>query len=81
MFPDKLILPSSLSPSLPRSQKHRGKVLLPAAVPVDRISPLIKHPGVLMLTDQRLYFQPAELNKVVSPPLAILTSFLSFTPK
>ena len=33
-------------------------------MPVDRISPLIKNPGVVMLTDRRFYFQPAELNNV-----------------
>jgi factor associated with neutral sphingomyelinase activation len=37
------------------------------AVLVDRISPLVKNPGCLMLTDSRLYFQPAQLNNIGEP--------------
>ena len=47
----------------------RERLLLPQgeALPVDRISPLIKNPGVVMLTDRRFYFQPAaDLNNVGS---------------
>uniref|UniRef100_A0AAV1VCW7 Uncharacterized protein n=1 Tax=Peronospora matthiolae TaxID=2874970 RepID=A0AAV1VCW7_9STRA len=36
---------------------------------VDRIVPLLKYPGCLMLTNQRLYFQPAQVNNVGDPVL------------
>lgn len=47
----------------------REKLVLPAAQPVERIEPLLRYPGCIMLTDQRLYFQPAQLNNVLDPVL------------
>ncbi|KAI9912925.1 hypothetical protein PsorP6_005176 [Peronosclerospora sorghi] len=45
-----------------RPLQTRGKL-------VDRIVPLLKYPGCLMLTNQRLYFQPAQVNNVGDPVL------------
>ncbi|TYZ61985.1 hypothetical protein PybrP1_009835 [[Pythium] brassicae (nom. inval.)] len=47
----------------------REKLLLPAPEPVDRVEPLLKYPGCLMLTTLRVYFQPAQLNNVFDPVL------------
>ncbi|RLN92658.1 hypothetical protein BBJ28_00015774 [Nothophytophthora sp. Chile5] len=47
----------------------REKPLLETGQPADRIEPLLKYPGCLMLTDSRLYFQPAPLNNVLDPVL------------
>ena len=33
-------------------------------IPTSRVSPLLLHPGSLMVTDQRIYFQPSQLNNV-----------------
>lgn len=37
---------------------------LSAPVPVKKVKPLILNPGSLMITDQRVYFQPSNLNNV-----------------
>jgi factor associated with neutral sphingomyelinase activation len=42
----------------------REGLLLARPLRVDRVTPLLSAPGGLMLTDRRLYFQPAELNNV-----------------
>ncbi len=42
----------------------RERFLLPAAVEVNRIRPLVNNPGCLMLTDSQLYFQPATINNI-----------------
>ncbi|TMW62542.1 hypothetical protein Poli38472_005160 [Pythium oligandrum] len=47
----------------------RERPLLPKGKIVDRIVPLLKYPGCLMLTNQRIYFQPAQLNNVGDPVL------------
>ncbi|DAZ95749.1 TPA: hypothetical protein N0F65_006397, partial [Lagenidium giganteum] len=47
----------------------RERLLLRVGKLVDRIEPLLKYPGCLMLTDQRLYFQSAKLNNVLDPVL------------
>lgn len=47
----------------------RERPLLAKGKRVDRIVPLLKHPGCLMLTNQRVYFQPASLNNVGDPVL------------
>uniref|UniRef100_K3WMD0 BEACH domain-containing protein n=1 Tax=Globisporangium ultimum (strain ATCC 200006 / CBS 805.95 / DAOM BR144) TaxID=431595 RepID=K3WMD0_GLOUD len=47
----------------------RERLLLPKAECVDRIEPLLKFPGCIMLTNSRLYFQPAKLNNVLDPVL------------
>ncbi|KAG2780986.1 hypothetical protein PC129_g16903 [Phytophthora cactorum] len=47
----------------------RERPLLPKGKLVDRIVPLLKYPGCLMLTNQRLYFQPAQVNNVGDPVL------------
>ncbi|DBA00114.1 TPA: hypothetical protein N0F65_000405 [Lagenidium giganteum] len=47
----------------------RERPLLSAGKLVDRIVPLLKYPGCLMLTNQRLYFQPAQVNNVGDPVL------------
>ena len=39
-------------------------LLLPEAVFVNRVKPLVHNPGSLMVTSARVYFQPAELNNV-----------------
>ena len=39
-------------------------LLLEHAIPVKKIKPLTINPGCLMITDRRLYFQPAQLNNV-----------------
>ena len=33
-------------------------------IPASRVSPLLLHPGSLMVTDKRIYFQPSQLNNV-----------------
>ncbi|CAM9674725.1 unnamed protein product [Ectocarpus sp. 12 AP-2014] len=58
----------------------RETLLLPCPVRVDRITPLLRNPGCIMVTDARVYFQPAELNNVGEPvasfPLAgVLRAF------
>mmetsp|Transcript_24328 Transcript_24328/g.35658 ORF Transcript_24328/g.35658 Transcript_24328/m.35658 type:complete len:847 (-) Transcript_24328:998-3538(-) len=40
---------------------------LQQSVPVKKIRPLIVNPGCLMVTDKRVYFQPAQLNNVGDP--------------
>lgn len=47
----------------------RERLVLPSAQRVDRIEPLLRYPGCIMLTDQRVYFQPAQLNNVLDPVL------------
>ncbi|KAG7401354.1 hypothetical protein PHYBOEH_001770 [Phytophthora boehmeriae] len=47
----------------------RERPLLETSQPADRIEPLLKFPGSLMLTTLRLYFQPAKLNNVLDPVL------------
>ncbi|RLN72548.1 hypothetical protein BBJ28_00019162 [Nothophytophthora sp. Chile5] len=47
----------------------RERPLLTKGKLVDRIVPLLKYPGCLMLTNQRLYFQPAQVNNVGDPVL------------
>ncbi|TYZ58484.1 hypothetical protein PybrP1_004189 [[Pythium] brassicae (nom. inval.)] len=47
----------------------RERPLLAKGRLVDRIVPLLKYPGCLMLTNQRLYFQPAQVNNVGDPVL------------
>ncbi|CEG40584.1 Lysosomal trafficking regulator LYST and related BEACH and WD40 repeat proteins [Plasmopara halstedii] len=47
----------------------RERPLLTKGRLVDRIVPLLKYPGCLMLTNQRLYFQPAQVNNVGDPVL------------
>ncbi|GLD99155.1 hypothetical protein PINS_up007873 [Pythium insidiosum] len=47
----------------------RERPLMAKGKLVDRIVPLLKYPGCLMLTNQRLYFQPAQLNNVGDPVL------------
>jgi factor associated with neutral sphingomyelinase activation len=39
-------------------------LLMEHAIPVKKIKPLTINPGCLMITDRRLYFQPAQLNNV-----------------
>lgn len=39
-------------------------LLIENAIPVKKIKPLTINPGCLMITDRRLYFQPAQLNNV-----------------
>ncbi|CAM9980350.1 unnamed protein product, partial [Laminaria digitata] len=45
----------------------RETLLLPCPVRVDRITPLLRNPGCIMVTDARVYFQPADLNNVGEP--------------
>lgn len=45
----------------------RERLVLDEAYRVERIEPLIRYPGCIMLTDQRIYFQPAQLNNVLDP--------------
>jgi hypothetical protein len=40
------------------------KFLLKEAITLKRIKPLIQNPGLLMVTQARVYFQPAQLNNV-----------------
>uniref|UniRef100_K3WM84 BEACH domain-containing protein n=1 Tax=Globisporangium ultimum (strain ATCC 200006 / CBS 805.95 / DAOM BR144) TaxID=431595 RepID=K3WM84_GLOUD len=47
----------------------RERPLLTKGKLVDRIVPLLKYPGCLMLTNHRLYFQPAQVNNVGDPVL------------
>ncbi|TDH67584.1 hypothetical protein CCR75_001882 [Bremia lactucae] len=47
----------------------RERLLMKTGCVVNRIEPLLKFPGCLMLTTQRLYFQPAPLNNVWDPVL------------
>ncbi|KAL3666971.1 hypothetical protein V7S43_007918 [Phytophthora oleae] len=47
----------------------RERLLLEAGCVADRIEPLLKFPGCLMLTTLRLYFQPSPLNNVFDPVL------------
>ncbi|GMF18298.1 unnamed protein product [Phytophthora lilii] len=47
----------------------RERLLVETGCVVDRIEPLLKFPGCLMLTTLRLYFQPAQLNNVFDPVL------------
>ncbi|KAG7396508.1 hypothetical protein PHYBOEH_002161 [Phytophthora boehmeriae] len=47
----------------------RERPLMTKGKLVDRIVPLLKYPGCLMLTNQRLYFQPAQVNNVGDPVL------------
>ncbi|POM78611.1 Hypothetical protein PHPALM_3843, partial [Phytophthora palmivora] len=47
----------------------RERLLMEAGSVADRIEPLLKFPGCLMLTTLRLYFQPAPLNNVFDPVL------------
>ncbi|KAG7376855.1 hypothetical protein PHYPSEUDO_012655 [Phytophthora pseudosyringae] len=47
----------------------REKLLMETGCVADRIEPLLKFPGCLMLTTLRLYFQPAPLNNVFDPVL------------
>lgn len=47
----------------------RERPLLTKGKLVDRIVPLLKYPGCMMLTNQRLYFQPAQVNNVGDPVL------------
>ncbi|OQR98159.1 hypothetical protein ACHHYP_08996 [Achlya hypogyna] len=54
--------PSLLADFRERPLLKRGKV-------VNRIVPLLKYPGTLMLTNQRVYFQPAQVNNVGDPVL------------
>ncbi|KAG5190431.1 BEACH domain-containing protein [Tribonema minus] len=42
----------------------REALLMDAPVQVGRITPLLRNPGCLMVTDKRVYFQPAEVNNV-----------------
>ncbi|EQC41942.1 hypothetical protein SDRG_00794 [Saprolegnia diclina VS20] len=54
--------PSLLADFRERPLLKRGKV-------VNRIVPLLKYPGTLMLTNLRVYFQPAQVNNVGDPVL------------
>ncbi|KAL4133456.1 hypothetical protein PRIC2_003773 [Phytophthora ramorum] len=47
----------------------RERLLMEKGCVTDRIEPLLKFPGCLMLTTLRLYFQPAPLNNVFDPVL------------
>ncbi|TMW62581.1 hypothetical protein Poli38472_005199 [Pythium oligandrum] len=47
----------------------REQLLFSPGRAVTRIEPLLNHPGCLVLTNQRLYFEPAKLNNVVDPVL------------
>eukprot|EP00644_Phytophthora_capsici_P002849 jgi/Phyca11/124874/e_gw1.55.76.1 len=47
----------------------RERLLLETGCVADRIEPLLKFPGCLMLTTLRLYFQPSPLNNVFDPVL------------
>ena len=40
------------------------RFLLKEALPLMRIKPLIQNPGLLMVTEQRVYFQPSQVNNV-----------------
>lgn len=40
------------------------KLLLREPVAVRKVKPLLLHPGVIMITEKRVYFQPAQLNHV-----------------
>eukprot|EP00605_Chrysophyceae_sp_TOSAG23-4_P001591 GSChrysophyteH1.ASY1.ANO1.1747.1 assembled CDS len=40
------------------------KLLLSEAVPVARVRPLIQNPGLFMITDEHVYFQPVQVNNV-----------------
>lgn len=48
---------------------YREQLLFSQRRMVTRIEPLLNFPGCIVLTDQRLYFQPARLNNVASPIL------------
>ncbi|OQS07294.1 hypothetical protein THRCLA_00703, partial [Thraustotheca clavata] len=52
--------PSLLADFRERPLLQRGKV-------VNRIAPLLKYPGTLMLTNLRVYFQPAQVNNTGDP--------------
>jgi hypothetical protein len=45
---------------------HEG-FLVSQSIPVKKIRPLIVNPGCLMITDRRVYYQPAQLNNVGDP--------------
>ncbi|CAI5739216.1 unnamed protein product [Peronospora farinosa] len=47
----------------------RERILMKRGCVANRIEPLLKFPGCLMLTTRRLYFQPAPLNNVLDPVL------------
>ncbi|CAK4165563.1 unnamed protein product [Aphanomyces euteiches] len=47
----------------------RERPLLSKCKLVDRIVPLLKFPGAMMLTNQRVYFQPAQINNIGDPVL------------
>lgn len=47
----------------------RERPLMAKGKLVDRIVPLLKYPGCLIMTNQRLYFQPAQVNNVGDPVL------------
>ncbi len=40
------------------------RFLLREALPLKRIKPLIQNPGLLMVTERRVYFQPSQVNNV-----------------
>jgi len=42
----------------------REKLLLRLPALVEKIVPLVRHPGIFMVTDKEIYFQPSELNNL-----------------
>jgi factor associated with neutral sphingomyelinase activation len=43
------------------------KLLLKSPVSVKKVKPLIVNPGILMITETRIYFQPSSLNNIGDP--------------
>lgn len=44
---------------------------VPRALPVDKVAPLVRIPGCLMITGDRLYFQPAQVNNLGEPVVKV----------
>jgi hypothetical protein len=66
-FLSKLALASTTSFDASQLLDFHEGFLLSQSVPVKKIRPLIINPGCLMVTDRRVYYQPAQLNNVGDP--------------
>jgi hypothetical protein len=66
-FLSKLALASTTSFDTSQLLDFHEGFLLSQSVPVKKIRPLIVNPGCLMVTDRRVYYQPAQLNNVGDP--------------
>ena len=54
------------------------RLLMADPVRCDRVRPLLRNPGLLMVTDRRVYFQPSQVNNTGAPPCPVHVSWDCF---